>query len=154
MIYQDVLEEASLKQYVAGINARAASLGVPGRLTLPQVRAIILESGGRCGWCGRSLVGQPIELDHQVSLARGGANVPENMVVSCESCNRRKADRSPYAFAAEVYAASGVLTPLIERLLAMGHDGPGVQQSLFARYDEQEDPASPDGSPSGPEYHW
>ncbi|MGH3264610.1 MAG: HNH endonuclease [Trebonia sp.] len=34
-----------------------------------------------------------LEIDHIVSLARGGSNDPSNLQVLCEHCNKRKGHR-------------------------------------------------------------
>ena len=41
----------------------------------------------RCAYCGR--VGDT--LDHVVPKSQGGEDLPSNLVVCCEPCNRRKA---------------------------------------------------------------
>jgi hypothetical protein len=54
-----------------------------------RVRPVILaRDGHRCLSCGAS--GLPLEVDHIVSIARGGTNAPSNLQTLCKPCNRRK----------------------------------------------------------------
>jgi HNH endonuclease len=46
----------------------------------------------RCMYCGGP---DPKHLDHVVPLSRGGPDGPENRLISCQSCNLRKSDRTP-----------------------------------------------------------
>lgn len=54
-----------------------------------------------CYWCGVACA-QMYEIDHYRPLARDGAHVIENLVISCRSCNRKKSSKDPLAFAREV----------------------------------------------------
>jgi|SRR5438128_2107367 len=50
-----------------------------------------------CYWCGQKLTTR-YEVDHVQPLAKGGSNGPENIVLSCRSCNRRKGTQDVAAF--------------------------------------------------------
>ena len=155
MIYQDDLDLAALRQYAMALNARAKSLRAHGTLSAAQLRSRILESGGRCEWCGRSLVGSPIELDHVISLGRRGSNTPENLAVACPDCNRRKAQKHPARFAVEIYSETGLRTRLIARVLDYYRIETTQQLSLFPNRGEQ--PAAndaPDQEDAPPQYRW
>lgn len=65
----------------------------------PAVRAaVIARDGMRCRYCGVGVIRRPtrygnplaIELDHVEPLSLGGTSTVENLVVSCERCNRGK----------------------------------------------------------------
>ena len=131
MIYQDCLDLQELERYAAALNARAKRAFAPGRLTAVLLRDRILESGGRCEWCGASLVNDLFELDHVISLSRQGANIPRNLVVACPNCNRRKSQKHPARFAAEIYNETRVKTALVESILKWHHIQPTIQMSLF-----------------------
>ncbi len=118
MIYQDMLAEGALEKYAAALNSRAGRAGLKGRLTADGLRDRILDSAGRCEWCGLDLVGAEFELDHVLSLKQGGANEAPNLVLSCPDCNRRKGQKHPARFAAEIYRETGRETGLIARLFA------------------------------------
>ena len=81
MIYHDLLDEGALERYAAALNSRAGR--ARGRLSAGELRDRILESGGRCEWCGTNLVKAKFELDHVLSLGHGGANSAANLVVAC-----------------------------------------------------------------------
>ncbi len=132
MIYADRLDEGALAGYAAALNARAGRAGAAGRLTASGLRDRILESGGRCEWCAVDLWRRDFELDHIVSLKRGGANRAANLVVACPDCNRRKSQKHPARFAAELFRERGCQTPLIARLLRQHGIEARRQMTLFA----------------------
>lgn len=52
----------------------------------------------RCWWCGDTIDGA-YHVDHRTSLARGGTDWPNNLVVSCAKCNLSKNDKTPQEWA-------------------------------------------------------
>ncbi len=156
MKYQDRIELAALAKYAAAMNARAKRFGAPGELTAGLLQDRILESGGRCEWCGAALLDSDFELDHAFSLRQRGSNNGDNLVVACPPCNRRKAEKHPARFAAEMLKETGVTTPLISRLL-QHYDIEGLRQlNLF---DEGETPEAraisvADDVRQVPPYNW
>jgi 5-methylcytosine-specific restriction endonuclease McrA len=48
-----------------------------------------------CAYCGNDLSNDYSELDHVIPRSKGGANSPENLVVSCMECNRKKRSKTP-----------------------------------------------------------
>jgi hypothetical protein len=44
-----------------------------------------------CQYCGQ--VGGILEVDHKISISRGGTNQIDNLATSCRKCNRQKKDR-------------------------------------------------------------
>ena len=139
MIYQDWLDEGALERYAAALNARAGR--ARGRITADLLRDRILESGGRCEWCGTSLVNAEFELDHVLSLRQGGANTAANLVVACPDCNRRKGRKHPARFAAEIYRETGRSTELLIRLFQRYGLDPAQQLPLFAEVGRAASPA-------------
>lgn len=131
MNYRDRIPEGALEKYAAALNSRAARAGLPGRLTADGLRDRILESGGRCEWCGVDLVNAKFELDHVLSLKQGGANAARNLVLSCPDCNRRKGQKHPARFAAEIYRETGRETGLTTRLFARYEIEAARQLTLF-----------------------
>lgn len=148
MIYQDMPDEGALAQYAAALNARARRAGARGWLNAAGLRDRILESGGRCEWCGFGLINAEFELDHVLSLKRGGANVAANLVLSCPDCNRRKGQKHPARFAAEIYRETGRETDLIARLFKRYALDAARQLTLFS--DEMVE--APAAIEAGPEY--
>lgn len=131
MNYQDRLAEGALEKYAAALNSRAARAGLPGRLSAVGLRDRILESRGRCEWCDEDLVDAEFELDHVLSLKQGGANEARNLVLSCPDCNRRKGQKHPARFAAEIYRETGRETGLITELFARYEIEAAQQLGLF-----------------------
>ncbi|MCY3781743.1 MAG: HNH endonuclease signature motif containing protein [Chloroflexi bacterium] len=116
MIYQDILDAGALEQYAAALNSRARRSRARGRLLAADLRDRILESAGCCEWCGLSLVSAEFELDHVLSLKQGGMNAATNLVVACPDCNRRKGQKHPARFAAEIHQETGRATALVQRV--------------------------------------
>lgn len=141
MIYSDFLDDDALSAYVQAINSRAKRLGIKQCVSSAQLRDRIFASGGQCGWCQCDLVGQAFEIDHIIGLSKGGANTPQNLTVSCPDCNRRKAARHPAAFAQETAARTGIITPLIQRVLDHYEMDIRVQRGLFDEAQSAEDTA-------------
>lgn len=48
-----------------------------------------------CQYCGRRLPRHELNLDHVIPRSRGGTSIWENVVCSCQVCNRRKGGKSP-----------------------------------------------------------
>jgi len=131
MIYQDYLDSQELKRYASAMNRRAREYQCQGSLTADLLRDRIFESGGRCEWCATDLVNHEFELDHLVSLSRKGSNTPDNIVVSCPSCNRRKSGKHVARFAAEIYRETGILTPYVRQILEAHEILLTTQKHLF-----------------------
>lgn len=47
----------------------------------------------QCGYCGAALNGGG-EIDHKTPVSRGGSNWPDNLILSCLSCNREKGNKT------------------------------------------------------------
>ncbi|MDE2854116.1 MAG: HNH endonuclease signature motif containing protein [Chloroflexota bacterium] len=156
MIYQDLLDAGLLASYAAALNSRAGGAHAPGRLTAEELRDRILESGGRCEWCGCSLVNAAFELDHILSLSRGGANRASNLVLSCPDCNRKKGQKHPARFAAEIHLRTGRKTALVMRVFERYGIEPARQNALFAaEAPELEKPNNPlSGQLEPTSYSW
>ena len=162
MRYRDRLDSEALKRYAASLNSRARGIRAEGLVDIDTLRGVILESGGRCGWCDRALMDTDFEVDHILSLHRGGANTPDNLAATCIACNREKGDRHPSRFARHK-RAQGSDTALIHRVLAdYGGEDAGVQLGLF---DDENTPPMPrrpvflgdaddEDEPEIPPYRW
>lgn len=156
MQYRDFLDEAELTEALRSINGRAKALGKESIISLDALRDRILECGGRCEWCGESVLHQPIELDHIISLSSGGSHTPENLAVSCPACNRAKSSKHPVRFAQETVARTGLRTALINRVLTQYEAEATVQRSLFdpPQTAVPQNPAADDSSDDPPPYIW
>jgi 5-methylcytosine-specific restriction endonuclease McrA len=137
MQYNDFLDDTELKNYMQAINSRAKGLRKAGRITVAGLRNRIFDSGGKCEWCTISIVKQAFEVDHIISLGTGGKHEADNLAVACPDCNRAKASKHPAKFAQEVYARTGIITPLLQRVFDYYEVEATVQKSLFESEDEQ-----------------
>ena len=67
-----------------------------------KVEQLIERDGPRCVWCGRELWPRDLTVEHVVPRSRGGHAIPENAVVACRSCNRRRGSRPVDAYARDL----------------------------------------------------
>ena len=127
-----------------------------GRLSASDLRDRILESGGQCEWCGKGLVNADFELDHIISLRQRGVNAAENLVVACPDCNRKKGQKHPARFAAEISAQTRRKTALVDRILQHYAMNALEQAPLFAEpVSRPETTAKTDRDNSeAPHYRW
>jgi len=58
-------------------------------------RAIVKRDNSTCQFCGIKLSAAQVTIDHIIPKSRGGNSSFTNCVVSCQSCNNIKADRTP-----------------------------------------------------------
>ncbi len=56
---------------------------------------IFARDQNRCQYCGRRFPRSELNLDHVVPRSRGGKSTWENVVCSCQRCNRVKGGRTP-----------------------------------------------------------
>lgn len=82
-------------------NARVAH----GAVTAEHLKAQMASQNGRCFYCDAD-VSLKYEIDHFISLANGGPHVPENIVLACPSCNRRKNKLNGLEFMAKLRRAA------------------------------------------------
>lgn len=78
---------------------RAREAGADGDYTRDDVRALLSRQGRVCFYCGCALT--KFSVDHFIPLSRGGSNGPSNLVLSCHSCNCRKAAKMPWEWMPE-----------------------------------------------------
>lgn len=77
---------------------RSLKLGVKGYFTRRHIENLYVKQHGKCA-CGCDVVlhGQ-FEVDHIVSLAKGGSNEPANLQLLTPFCNRSKGKKSMEEF--------------------------------------------------------
>lgn len=75
--------------------------GLPGRVIWQK-----LSNGRPAGW-----VWFELEIDHFESLAKGGENSEENLILACRSCNRSKGSMNGFDFSVSALENSGALRP-------------------------------------------
>lgn len=82
-------EKFALETAVANSRRRARVLAAPGHHTAEDIRLLFEQQDGCCFYCD-GLLGRGFHVDHRVPLSRGGSDGPENLVVSCRTCNLEK----------------------------------------------------------------
>ncbi len=62
--------------------------------------AVIATAKNRCEYCQtqKTLIGQPLEIDHIVPKARGGSSEITNLCLACPRCNRYKSSKVEVVF--------------------------------------------------------
>ena len=64
--------------------------------SIPLTRQnLVLRDQFCCQYCGKSVSGLDITIDHVVPRSKGGQSCWENLVVCCSGCNKKKANRTP-----------------------------------------------------------
>jgi 5-methylcytosine-specific restriction endonuclease McrA len=89
--------------------------------------ALVKFWGGRCAYCGNS---GPLEADHRVPLARGGANDIGNILPACAGCNQRKHVMTEDDFRVRMRQEGRGLRPQLRPALCPKHrkEQPGDQE--------------------------
>lgn len=87
-------EQRRLVRLASTINTKARRLGAEGEVTASELAEIFLRSRA-CHYCGVELEVGHYSFDHVLAFERGGTNWPDNIVVSCFTCNRTKFTKTP-----------------------------------------------------------
>jgi hypothetical protein len=66
------------------------------------VDLLLERDGPACVWCGREPWRRDLTLEHVVPRSRGGHMLPENAVLACGRCNRRRGARPVDAYVREL----------------------------------------------------
>lgn len=82
------------KARAAKLRRRAMEFNAEGSHTAEDIRILVKSQKGLCWWCGNA-VGDEYHIDHRIPLSRGGSNAPENLCITCPSCNQSKTDKLP-----------------------------------------------------------
>jgi 5-methylcytosine-specific restriction endonuclease McrA len=71
----------------------ARKRNAPGSHTADDLRALYAEQCGYCAYCGIALHDK-YHVDHVQPLSRGGSNAPDNLLLTCQSCNLSKGSKT------------------------------------------------------------
>lgn len=77
---------------------RALEAGAEGEFTAEELHDRLLEQGGRCAYCGTSIV-EGATVDHMAPLSREGSNAIANIALCCGPCNSGKGAQTLVEFA-------------------------------------------------------
>ena len=66
------------------------------------IEHLVQRDGPACVWCGREPWRRDLTLEHLVPRSRGGHTTPDNVVVACRSCNKRRGSRPVDAYVREL----------------------------------------------------
>lgn len=97
---QRLYVKAARKARSANISAK--KYDAPGTITMEDVLWSHGHQLRRCFYCKCDL-GKNFELDHKNPLSRGGSNYISNVVLTCQSCNRKKHAMLPGEFMDYMY---------------------------------------------------
>ncbi len=87
-------ENARITDKAGSQQKRARKKQAPGSFTAQDIKNKYISQQGLCYWCNDSIEGD-YHIDHYIPLSRGGSNFPDNIVLSCPSCNIRRHNKLP-----------------------------------------------------------
>ncbi len=63
--------------------------------TAEDIVSLYEQQKGKCWWCEQEL-NNKFEIDHRIPVSKGGSNALNNIVLSCQFCNRSKHNHMPW----------------------------------------------------------
>lgn len=75
---------------------RALRISAIGNHTADDVQVQYQSQKGLCWWCEKPLDPKKYHVDHRVALTRGGTNSPNNLCITCPTCNSSKGAKLPH----------------------------------------------------------
>jgi hypothetical protein len=111
---------------------------IPHRTQIMSRKNILSRDHYMCQYCDKRFSAQELTLDHIVPQSKGGPSTWDNLVAACQTCNRRKADKSLEESGMTLRRRPRPATIHTSRsiLRSMGADSPSWQKYLF--YDSKE----------------
>jgi 5-methylcytosine-specific restriction endonuclease McrA len=79
------------------LERRAREQSAVGSFDPADVLAMHSDQGGLCAYCEVELNGA-FHVDHMIPLSRGGSNWPDNLAITCVSCNSSKGAKTAEEF--------------------------------------------------------
>lgn len=74
---------------------KARKRAAEGEYSTQDIRIMMRMQKRKCWWCGCSIKDR-YHVDHRIPLSRGGTNNPENLCLTCPSCNLKKHNKMPW----------------------------------------------------------
>lgn len=75
-------------------------------------KAVFFRDDWRCQYCQADLHRSNMTIDHVQPKSRGGPSTWKNCVASCKSCNRKKANKTPYEAGMSLFKQPMEPTPI------------------------------------------
>lgn len=90
------IEQARANSKASVARRRARMKNVEGTYNRHDIERIFKDQEGRCVYCGITLfldIPYDTHADHVIPIANGGTNWPDNIALTCQSCNLSKGDK-------------------------------------------------------------
>jgi 5-methylcytosine-specific restriction endonuclease McrA len=87
-------------------NYRAKKRSNGGTHTAEDVALILAAQGGKCTYCCVEITNKNKHIDHIIPISLGGSNSPDNLQVTCRTCNLSKGAKHPDVFAKTILRGS------------------------------------------------
>lgn len=68
---------------------RSLKLADGGNVSVQHIESMLMQQNGRCYYC-KIMLDSSYHLEHKIPLSRNGKHVPNNICLSCKSCNSKK----------------------------------------------------------------
>lgn len=81
----------------ASFRRRAAMIG---KISTREFNEWVESQPKNCYWCEKKNL-EKYEIDHYYPLSKGGSHSIDNLVISCQRCNRTKHAKDPHEYAAK-----------------------------------------------------
>lgn len=88
-----VIHSVSLELPLPSVIRLFRYVRVPQKRILLNRKNLLIRDDYTCQYCGKRT--QPLTIDHVIPRHYGGKDTWENLVVACQACNHRKANRTP-----------------------------------------------------------
>ena len=87
------LHSVSMQIPIPSVIRLGRQIKVPRTRILLNRKNLIIRDNHTCQYCGKKT--SPLTIDHVIPKHYGGKDTWENLVVACQACNHRKANRTP-----------------------------------------------------------
>lgn len=113
--------------------------------TPARLKRMLAERDGgtpQCAWCSCELTLDPADrsrpyatVDHILPSSQGGSRHPNNLVLACEACNRRRADTPAEEFLEQLLRKGvSVREEVVRAAIRRLHSQPYVTKDSYRRY--------------------
>ena len=92
----------SYSRLASGLRRAKSASAVIEKIPVGILEQQLVTQGFKCPYCRCAISLRHSHIDHIVPFKRGGKHVPENIQLTCPSCNCRNASKPPEVFAEQV----------------------------------------------------